>query len=488
MPRENRPSLPGFHVMAKPIGPRCNLNCEYCYYLRKDQLYPDERDWPMSDETLALFIEQFIAAQPDEVPEIQFAWQGGEPTLLGVDFFRRAVELQAEFAPPGKRCRNSIQTNGVLLDDAWCAFLREHGFLVGLSIDGPADLHDRWRRDRQGRPSFDRVMRGLRNLQQHEVAYNALTVVNRHNGDDPRRVYGFLKDAGFEFIQFIPIVEPVDLCHSERSEESGPTGCRRQIPRPLRSLGMTARTLPATRMVDPEGAADVDADADPDQAVSERSVRPQQFGRFLCEVFDEWVRNDVGRVFVQTFDQALAGWLGLEPTLCIFSRQCGRAMVLEHNGDLYCCDHFVTPEHRLGNIHDTPLSELTVSQRQRQFGRDKEEKLPAACRACDVRFVCNGECPKNRLLTTADGEPGLNYLCEGFKLFFRHIDPVMRAMAKEVQQGRPAANVMYSLRREIQWTAQRQERMGRNDPCPCGSGRKYKSCCARPDRKTPVRT
>ncbi len=444
MPREKSQGLPGFHVMAKPIGPRCNLNCEYCYYLEKDRLYPDERDWRMSGETLALFIEQFIAAQPDEIPEIQFAWQGGEPTLLGVDFFRHAVELQAQFAPPGKRCRNSIQTNGVLLDDVWCAFLREHDFLVGLSIDGPADLHDRWRRDRQGRPTFDRVMRGLRSLQKHEVAYNALTVVNRHNGDHARRVYGFLKDGGFEFIQFIPIVESA----SARDD---------RVP-------------------------------DTDGIVSERSVRPEQFGRFLCGVFEEWVRNDVGRVFVQTFDQALAGWLGLEPTLCIFSRQCGRAMVLEHNGDLYCCDHFVTPEHRLGNIHGTPLSELAVSQRQRQFGRDKEEKLPAVCRACDVRFVCNGECPKNRLLATADAEPGLNYLCEGFKLFFRHIDPIMRVMADEVRQGRPAANVMYALRRQAQRSTQRPGRVGRNDPCPCGSGKKYKSCCARPDRKTPVPT
>ncbi|MFQ5805620.1 MAG: anaerobic sulfatase maturase [Phycisphaerae bacterium] len=444
MPRENSQSVPGFHVMAKPIGPRCNLNCEYCYYLEKDQLYPGERNWRMSDDTLALFIEQFIAAQPDGASEIEFAWQGGEPTLLGVDFFRRVVELQGKFTPPGKRCRNTIQTNGVLLDDAWCAFLREHDFLVGLSIDGPADLHDRWRRDRRGRSTFDRVMRGLRNLQKHGVAYNALTVVNRHNGSHPRRVYRFLKDTGFEFIQFIPIVEPI-----------GAGG---------------------------DGSRNLDA------LVSKHSVRPRQFGRFLCEIFDEWIQNDVGRVFVQAFDQALAAWLGLEPSLCIFRRQCGQAMVLEHNGDLYSCDHFVTPQNRLGNIHEAPLSELARGPQQTQFGRDKEEKLPALCRECEVRFVCNGECPKNRLSKTPGAELRLNYLCEGFKLFFRHIDPLMRAMADEVRQGRPAANVTYSLRRQAQQAACQQGRVGRNDPCPCGSGKKYKNCCARLSRDSrPIR-
>lgn len=432
-----------FHVMAKPIGPRCNLKCEYCYYLEKERLYPGERQWRISDETLARFVEQFIAAQPAGAPEIEFAWQGGEPTLLGLDFFRRVIELQTQFTPPGKQCRNTIQTNGVLLDDAWCEFLRAHDFLVGLSIDGPAELHDRYRRDARGQPTHDQVMRGLRLLQKHRVDTNALTVVNRHNGKQPRKVYGFLKDAGFEFIQFIPIVEPA-------------------------------------------GASAGDS-RDPESLVSERSVRPRQFGRFLSTVFDEWVASDVGRVFVQAFDQALAAWMGLEPSLCIFSRKCGRALVLEHNGDLYCCDHFVTPEHRLGNINDTPLGRLVAQPRQAQFGNDKEDTLPSVCRTCPVRFACNGECPKNRLLTTPDGEPGLNYLCEGFKTFFTHIDPIMQAMASEVRQGRPAANVMHRLRRETAPKSSRPDRTGRNEPCPCGSGRKFKSCCARsvgnrPDR------
>lgn len=435
MLRADRQPAFAFHVLVKPVGPRCNLNCAYCYYLDKERLYPGQRNWRMSDETLALFVEQYIASQPDEVSEIEFAWQGGEPTLLGVDFFRRAVELQSRFALPGKRCRNSIQTNGVLLDDTWCAFLCEHDFLVGLSIDGPADLHDRYRRDCLGRATWRRVIRGLEYLQKHGVACNALTVVNRHNGSHPRRVYRSLKDVGFEFIQFIPLVEPTTAaaCTGEN----------------------------------------------PDHCVSERSVRPRQFGRFLVDVFDEWARNDVGRVFVQTFDQALAARVGCEPTLCIFARQCGRALVLEHNGDVYSCDHFVTPSHRLGNIHDTSLRELATCPSQLQFGRDKEDTLPNVCRRCAWRSACNGECPKNRLLPAADGGSRLNYLCEGYKLFFAHVDPTMRAMAREVRHGRAAASVMYRLRAETSRRAASDARAGRNDPCPCGSGRKLKHCCAR---------
>lgn len=424
------PSQLPLYVMPKPVGPLCNLACAYCYYLPKQQLYPGRQDWRISDKTLDCFIRQYIAIQPPEVEEIVFGWQGGEPTLAGIDFFQRAIELQRMHAPPGKRCANAIQTNGILLDDAWCVFLREQGFLVGLSIDGPADLHDRYRRDRQGKPTFDRVLQAMERLQRHGVTFNALTVINRHNGSHPRRVYRFLVDHGIEFIQFIPIVE---------SAGGGP--------------GL----------------------------VSDRSVQPGQFGRFMIEVFDEWIRRDVGGVFVQTFDQLLSAWLGQEPGLCIFQRQCGRGLVLEHNGDLYSCDHFVVPECRLGNIHERPIGELAALPQQIEFGRAKETTLPKQCRRCEFLFACHGECPRNRLATTPDGEPGLNYLCEGYRLFFRHIDPCMKAMAQELRHGRPAANVMHQLAAQQQPPTARTHApaaaVGRNDPCPCGSGRKYKHCC-----------
>ena len=395
--------------MPKPIGPVCNLHCAYCYYLEKEKLYPDNERWPMSDETLELLVRQYIAAQPPAVDEIVFGWQGGEPTLLGVPFFRRAVELQKKHTPPGRRCANAIQTNGVLLDEEWCSFFYDNGFLVGISIDGPADLHDKYRHDKHGRPTFDQVMRGLRCLQDQGVEFNALTVVNSHNGSHPRRVYRFLTDSGIEFIQFIPIVE----------------------------------RLPG------EGIAHLDA-ADPGRMVTDRSVRPQQFGRFMIEVFDEWAGRDVGRVFVQSFDQALSAWVGIEPALCIFRRQCGQALAMEHNGDLYSCDHFVDPAHKLGNIHETPLAELVSGPAQIRFGRDKEATLPKSCFECPVCFACNGGCPKNRFVRAPDGKGGLNYLCEGYRMFFTHIRPSMEAMANEIRNGRPAANVMHRL------TARRQ--------------------------------
>jgi uncharacterized protein len=333
-----------------------------------------------------------------------------------------------------------------LLDDEWCAFFKEHGFLIGLSLDGPADLHNRHRVDKHGEPTFDRVKRGLGLLRDHGVEFNALVVVNRHNGDHSRRVYRFLTENGVEFLQFIPIVERMPgVEHGGRPETVG-HGPNRWDP-----------------------------------LVSRRSVRPEQFGRFLIEVFEEWVRHDVGRVFVQIFDQALSAWMGMEPSLCVFRRQCGLALVLEHNGDLYSCDHYVEPEYRLGNIHETPIAELAARPEQVRFGADKETMLPRYCHECVVRFACNGECPKNRFILTPDGEVGLNYLCPGYLMFFRHIDPFMRAMAGELRDGRPASNVMYRLRAEQQRilaTARTDGTpVGRNDPCPCGSGRKFKHCC-----------
>jgi uncharacterized protein len=432
----------GLHVLAKPIGPLCNLSCHYCFYLSKQSLYPAQEPWRMADATLEAYVRQYIAAQPESVESIDFAFQGGEPTLLGLDFFRRLGELQQQYVPAGKRIGNSLQTNGILLDDAWCEFLKAHGFLVGLSIDGPADLHDAYRRNCQNGPTFVQVKRGLDCLRKHAVPFNVLCCVHRVNGDHPGRVYRFFRDAGATFLQFIPIVQP----------------------------------RPGVRRHGHPGAVP------PELLVSPASVLPEQYGRFLREVFNLWLQRDVGRIFVRDFDQALAAWLGVGATLCVYSKQCGRAVALEHNGDVYACDHFVEPDYRLGNIHDVPLAELADSARQEQFGREKESTLPDSCRRCAVRFVCNGGCPKDRFLESPDGQPGLNYLCAGYRAFFQAIDPAMRAMAAEVRAGGEAAAVMHRLR------AQRQaeegarpalRRTGRNDPCPCGSGRKFKQCCMR---------
>jgi len=445
----------GLHVIAKPTGPICNLRCEYCFYLEKESLYARGETWRMSDETLGAFVRQYLEAQPEAVEEIDFAFQGGEPTLLGIDFFRRVLQLQKEYTPPGKRIHNSLQTNGVLLDDRWCEFLREHGFLVGLSLDGPADLHDRYRRDKQGRRTFDRVIRAMRCLQEHGVEFNVLTCVNRHNGDHPARVYRFLRESGVRFVQFIPIVEPSgEVLQTADHQVQSPT----ESP--------------------PTGSAETSAEA----LVSRRSVRPGQFGRFLIGVFEEWIQNDVGRIFVRDFDQALAAWAGAGASLCIYAKHCGRATAIEHNGDLYSCDHFVDAEHKLGNIHHTPIRELANSARQERFGRDKEQGLPEYCRRCRFLFICNGACPKDRFLVSPDGQGGLNYLCEGYRSFFEHIDPYMKAMAAELAAGRPAANVMRQIRGWRERARQEAASTGpvrRNDPCPCGSGRKFKSCCMR---------
>lgn len=422
---------PAFHVMLKPGGATCNLNCAYCYYLSKEKLYPRSR-FRMSEGLLGEFTRQYMDAQ--QVAEVTFCWQGGEPTLMGLDFFRLAVQFQQEYRPPGMRVRNALQTNGTLLDHAWGRFFGEHGFLVGVSLDGPQDLHDAYRVDKKGRPSFDRVMTGLALLKEHQVAFNVLVCVHAANADYPLEVYRFLRDeVGTRFIQFIPVVE--------NQEES--------------------------RSHDGEGA-------------SRYSVSGRQYGDFLISIFDEWVRRDVGRVFVQIFDVALAAWLGQQPGLCVFDETCGLALVMEHNGDLYACDHFVYPRHRLGNICETPLVQMVGSEQQLQFGLAKRDGLPSYCRDCPVRFVCNGGCPKNRLLLTPDGEPGLNCLCDGYRAFFSRIDEPMQIMAAEVRAGGPAAEIMHHLAREKAEEGRRFARAGRNDPCPCGSGRKFKHCHGRP--------
>ena len=427
--------------MAKPSGSVCNIDCTYCFYLEKEKLYPHlNKNWRMSDEVLERYVSQYIDAQ--DVPQVNFAWQGGEPTLLGVDFYRRAVELQKRYAG-GKEITNAFQTNGILLDDRWGEFLAENDFLIGVSIDGPRPLHDRYRVDKGQKPTFDRVMAGLEVLKRHEVEFNTLTVLQNHNADHPLEVYGFLKGIGSHFMQFIPIVE--------------------RIARQPAADGL--------ELIDPGFAGRAQ--------VSRWSVGAGQYGRFLCKVFDEWVLHDVGDYFVQMFDVALGSWLGQDAGLCIFAETCGKALIIEHNGDLYSCDHFVYPDYRLGNVADATIREMVDSPRQRRFGQDKKDTLPRYCRECEFRFACNGGCPKHRFTRTPAGEEGLNYLCRGYKMFFAHADPYMRYMAAELRRGGAPASVMEWARRRRSEAAAGSKEPGRNDPCPCGSGSKFKRCCGR---------
>ncbi|MEJ2710492.1 MAG: anaerobic sulfatase maturase [Anaerolineales bacterium] len=422
---------PAFHLLAKPTGAICNLDCAYCFFLDKELLYPGSK-FRMSDELLESYIRQLIVSH--QTDRVTIAWQGGEPTLMGLDFYRRAMRIAEKYRRPGMTFEHTMQTNGTKLDDEWCAFFKEHNFLIGISIDGPRHLHDVYRVDKGGQPTFDKVMRGLRLLQKHAVDYNILTTVNRINGDHPLEVYRFLRDeAGTDWMQFIPVVE--------RINEDGLT---------LIQQGTT---------------------------VSDRSVLPEQFGNFLSVIFDEWVHHDVGRIYVQTFEAAVRNWLGMPSSgMCVFNETCGLGVALEHNGDLYACDHFVEPDYLLGNIQQEHMIELMVSPQQKKFGQDKRDTLPQYCLDCDVRFACHGECPKNRFIETPDGEPGLNYLCAGFKHFFHHVDYPMKIIAGLIRRGRPAAEVMDILAQEQTRWATLFAQTGRKDPCPCGSGRKFKQC------------
>jgi uncharacterized protein len=431
-------SVEAFHVMTKPIGPICNLDCKYCFYLEKEVLYPTAEKWSMRDDVLETYIQQYIQAQT--APTITFAWQGGEPTLLGVEYFRHVVELQKKYAD-GKRIENAFQTNGVLLNDEWAEFFKENEMLIGISIDGPAELHDAYRVDKGGQPTHARVMRGIEVLRKHGVEFNTLTTVHRVNSQHPLEVYRFLKENGSGFMQFIPIVERISAQKTE------------------------------------DGLVLVSPTFHEEASVAPWSVEPRQFGNFLSTIFDEWVRKDVGTQFVQLFDICLQIWAGMEPSLCVFRRQCGSAMAMEHSGDLYSCDHFVYPKNKLGNIMDSPLESMVTSLQQQRFGEEKETLLPKYCRECEVRFACNGECPKHRFLKTPDGEPGLNYLCAGYKHFFKHVDPYMRFMAAELAAMRAPANVMRMVAAEDHHRA--LATAGRNDPCPCGSGKKFKLCCGK---------
>ncbi len=428
-----------FHVMAKPTGAICNLDCEYCFFLSKEMLYPGSR-FRMAEELQETYIRQLLEAH-DRAAEVVVAWQGGEPTIMGLDFFRRSIELQAKYARPGQRILNTLQTNGTLLDEQWGAFLKEHGFLVGISIDGPREIHDRYRVSKGGKPTFDRVIRGLNVLKASGVAWNVLTTVHAANGEHGARVYRFLRDdLGAEFIQFIPIIERA----TAETLEIANTGWGGHVKgRPL-----------YTQHGD---------------LVTERSIGPQQYGRFLIDVFEEWVRRDVGGVYVQMFDTALANWVGEPGGMCVHAETCGLQLALEHNGDLYCCDHFVEPDYLLGNIAETPIERLIASSKQTAFGQDKRTTLTQYCLDCDVRFACNGGCPKDRFATSPYGEPGQHYLCPGYKLFFHHIARPMQVMAGLLSSGGAPADVMLTYAAE-------DARRGRNEPCTCASGRKWKHC------------
>lgn len=410
-------TLPGFHLLVKPTGAACNLDCQYCFFLSKEMLYPGS-SFRMTDDLLILFIRQQLDAQ--QTPEVSFNWQGGEPTLMGLDFFKRSVDYVEKYKRPDQKVLYTIQTNGTKIDHEWAAFFKQHHFLVGLSVDGPKELHDTYRMNKGGQGTFDNVMNGWEILIQHGVDVNILCTVNAANADKPLDVYHFFRDElKAQYMQFIPIIEratpeTLALANQGWSEHPGSE-------RPLYSqMG---------------------------EQVTERSVKPEQYGRFLVAIFDEWVQRDVGTIFVQTFDAALANWLG-QPSLCIFQRTCGESLVLEHNGDLYSCDHFVEPAFLLGNIKKTHMIDLVSSDQQHNFGQDKYASLPKYCRECKVLFACYGECPRNRFIHTPDGEPNLNYLCAGYKQFFTHIDRPMRRMAQLLRSGRYADEVMGILAQE----------------------------------------
>ena len=377
-----------FHILCKPIGPLCNLDCEYCFYLKKVDLFPESkgRDFRMTDETLEAFTRQYIESQPEGTPELNFAFQGGEPTLMCLKFFQRAVELQKKYARPGLNVTNCLQTNGTLLDDDWGKFLNENNFLVGISIDGPQEMHDKFRFDKKRRPSFQKVMQGLEVLQRNKVEFNTLTVVQSDNGDHPHEIYNFLKASGSQFFQFIPIVE---------KNESD---------------------------------------------VSFRSVGAEQFGKFLCGIFDEWTKqNDVGKIFVRDFDAVLGALYGGHPGLCVYAETCGDAVAIEHNGNLYSCDHFVNEKDFLGNVNSKYIADMLESPQQRKFGCDKRDGLPSYCKRCQYIELCNGACPKDRIIDSPDGEPGLNFLCAGFKMFYDHAVPTFFKMVRCLYNNRPAS-------------------------------------------------
>jgi uncharacterized protein len=402
----------GIHVVAKPIGPACNLNCEYCFYLEKQALFPEGDQYRMTDRVLSAFISSYIRSQP--APVAEFVWQGGEPTLLGIDFFKRVVELQKPFVQ-GRTINNSLQTNGTQLTDEWCRFLKRNNFMVGISLDGPKEIHDRYRKDRKGGGTFEKVIHGLRLLQKHKVEYNVLACVARDTAARPLEVYRFFKEAGVEFIQFTPIVERLpDAC----SEQQG------------------LHLAPPAVLDSREGQGEV----------APWSVVPEAYGDFLIGVFEEWVRHDVGKVFVMNFEWALNAWIGNPSPVCVHAEQCGRSLVIEHNGDVYACDHCVYPQYRLGNVMTETLTRMVEKSLRTQFGVTKETAMPRWCRECEVLAACRGGCPKHRFTVTYHDEPGLHYLCAGYRKFFLHIRKYMHIMTQLLENGQPVSLVMEALK------------------------------------------
>lgn len=392
------------YVMLKPAGAHCNLACKYCYYLEKNKLYPTAQRHLMSDEMLEQFTREYIEAQT--MNQVLFTWHGGEPLLRSIDFYRKAISLQQKYA--GGRCiDNVIQTNGTLLTDEWCEFFAQNHWLVGISIDGPQPYHDHYRLTAAGKPSWQKVMQGIKLLKKHGVEWNAMAVVNAYNVNHPLEFYRFFKENGCLFLQFTPIVER--LTRHEDGRTLASLADKNEIP------------------------------------LSEASVTPEQWGYFLCAIFDEWVRKDVGKIFVEIFDCTLANWMGISPGICAYSKECGHAGVMEHNGDVYSCDHFVFPEYKLGNIRDHSLIDMLYGEQQQEFSRLKHSSLPRQCKECDMEFACHGECPKNRFMKDKYGDSGLNYLCPGYYHYYQHVAPYMDYMKQELMAQRPPSNIMKVL-------------------------------------------
>jgi uncharacterized protein len=404
--------MSGLHLMAKPAGPLCNLDCSYCFYLEKEQLYPARNRFLMSEDVLRNYIAQSIANEPGE--EVLFTWQGGEPMLRGLAFYQRAVDIQQELAN-GKRISNSLQTNGMLLDDEWCAFLAGAGFMVGISLDGPRELHDADRVDKQGRPTFDAVMGGMALLRKYRIEFNVLVTVTSRTAKQPLQLYHFLKREGVTHVQFNPVVERLP----DRAEHA--------ISLTFARPGQVSHSQPVL-------------------AMAPQSVGREEYGDFLIAIFNEWVRHDVGKVYVMNFEWALASFLGLPSTVCLFSENCGKALIVEHNGDVYSCDHFAYPEHLLGNLNQTEVGALAASAQQQAFGEAKSGTLPGYCKECPYLFACHGECPKNRFAQAPDGSAGLNYLCPSYKKYFKHITQYMNAMGKLISHGQPASLIMEAFK------------------------------------------
>jgi len=429
---------PSFHLLAKPSGSTCNIDCTYCFFLSKEALYPHEKS-RMSEATLDAYIRQLLESQ--RASEVTVAWQGGEPTLMKLDFFKRSIELVEKYRRPDQVVQHTFQTNGILLDDDWCAFFKQHNFLVGLSIDGPRELHDAYRVDRRGQGTFEKVMDGWRALRRHGVEFNILCTINAANEKHGRAVYRFFRDElGAKWLQFIPIIE-------RATEETIAIANQGWSDQPGRKRVLYTQT---------------------GNLVTERSVSSEQYGRFLVDVFEEWVRHDVGEIYVQLFDVTLEAYFGRH-LLCVHAPTCGYGPALEYNGDLYSCDHFVEPSYKLGNIHKTHMLKLVTSLEQRKFGQDKRDTLTAQCQRCEVRNLCNGGCPKDRFARSRDGDVGHNYLCTGLELFFKHTRPAMQMMARLLQQDRAPAEVMALIAAE-------DTKHGPYQPCPCGSGRKFRFC------------